>query len=56
MMDQKEGMRIWLTLIILFCLIFALVFFIYKEMPDFFSSVTSKPEKMKMEILLRRFG
>jgi uncharacterized membrane protein YqhA len=55
-MDQEEGSSAWLTTIIVFCLILAFVAFIYKEMPDFLTSLTSKVEELKMEILLKNFG
>ena len=54
-MDQEKGMSIWLTMIILLCLILGFVAFIYKEMPDFLISLMSKGEELEMEILLKNF-
>lgn len=55
-MDKANGMSIWLIMIILFCIILALAVFIYKEVPDFFASLMSKVEELRMEILLKNFG
>jgi hypothetical protein len=55
-MDQEEGMSIWLTMIILLCLILGFVTFIYKEMPYILTSLMSKVEDLRMEILFKNFG
>ncbi len=55
-MDQGEGRSAWLTTIILFCLILAFVAFIYKEVPDLLTSLMSKLEELRMEILLKNFS
>jgi hypothetical protein len=56
MMDQEKGMSIWLPMIILFCIILVFVAFVYKEMPDFLTSLMSKVEDLRMEILFKNFG
>jgi len=54
MMDQQEYKGSWLNTIIIFCLILALVVFVYKEMPELLSSLMSKVEEIRLDLLLNK--